>query len=119
MLCLRFAISARAIMETNRMKAIVTGMIGSYPVGGVLWDYGQYALGLERLGFEVFYLEDTGWQIYDPRQGEYGEDCSYAVEFLPKALAALSPSLAQRWRSRNMDGNTYGLDDDSFADVLN
>src|SRR5438477_587135 len=46
------------------MKAIVTGMIASYPVGGVVWDYGQYALGLERLGFEVFYLEDTGWHHF-------------------------------------------------------
>lgn len=100
------------------MKAIVTGMIGSYPVGGVLWDYGQYALGLERMGFEVFYLEDTGWQTYDPRKGEYGEDCSYAIEFLPKALGTLSPTLATRWRFRNMDGKTYGLADDSFTEVL-
>ena len=100
------------------MKAIVTGMIASYPVGGVAWDYGQYALGLERLGFEVYYLEDTGWQTYDPRQGQYGEDCSYAVEFLPAALGVLSPTLAQRWRFRNMDGRAYGLDDETFAGVL-
>ena len=100
------------------MKAIVTGMIASYPVGGVLWDYGQYALGLERLGFDVFYLEDTGWQTYDPRKGEYGEDCSYAVEFLPRSLGALSPTLAKRWRFRNMDGKTFGLDDKTFSEVL-
>jgi hypothetical protein len=100
------------------MKAIVTGMIASYPVGGVVWDYGQYALGLEQLGFEVFYLEDTGWQTYDPRKGEYGEDCSYAVEFLARSLGALSPRLAKRWRFRNMDGKIYGLDDKSFSDIL-
>ena len=56
------------------MKAIVTGMIATYPVGGVVWDYGQYALGLERMGFEVYYLEDTGWMTYDPRVREYVED---------------------------------------------
>ena len=100
------------------MKAIVTGMIASYPVGGVVWDYGQYALGLERLGFEVCYLEDTGWQTYDPRKGEYGEDCSYAVEFLARSLGALSPSLAKRWRFRNMEGKTYGLEDKSFSEAL-
>ncbi len=100
------------------MKAIVTGMIASYPVGGVLWDYGQYALGLERLGFEVFYLEDTGWQTYDPRKGEYGEDCSYAVEFLSKSLGALSPTMAKRWRFRNLDGRTFGMDDAAFAEVI-
>jgi hypothetical protein len=100
------------------MKAIVTGMIASYPVGGVVWDYGQYAVGLERLGYEVYYLEDTGWQTYDPRRGEYGEDCTYAVEFLGKALDALSPSLGTRWRFRNLDGRTFGLGDDAFGDVL-
>src|SRR5512147_1502070 len=48
-------------LSFHLMRAIVTGMIASYPLGGVVWDYGQYALGLEELGFEVFYLEDTGW----------------------------------------------------------
>jgi hypothetical protein len=100
------------------MKAIVTGMIASYPVGGVLWDYGQYALGLERLGFEVYYLEDTGWQTYDPRKGEYGEDCSYSVEFLKTSLTQLSPTLGTRWRFRNLDEKTHGVSDADFAEVL-
>jgi hypothetical protein len=97
------------------MKAIVTGMIASYPVGGVLWDYGQYALGLERLGFEVTYLEDTGWQVYDPVKGVYGEDCAYAVEFLSRSLAELSPALGRRWHFRNMDGRTFGLEPKALA----
>ena len=41
-------------------------MIASYAVGGVVWDYLQYALGLERLGFEVYYIEDAGLPTYDP-----------------------------------------------------
>jgi len=100
------------------MKAIVTGMIASYPVGGVLWDYGQYALGLERLGFEVYYLEDTGWQTYDPTAGRYGEDCAYAVRFLGQALAQLSPGLGRRWHFRNLDGRTFGLSPTEFAAVV-
>jgi hypothetical protein len=100
------------------MKAIVTGMIASYPVGGVVWDYGQYALGLERLGFEVYYLEDTGWQTYDPLRGEYGEDCAYAVKFLGESLARLSPTLGHRWHFRNMDGRTFGIDAKAFAELV-
>jgi hypothetical protein len=38
------------------MKVIVTGMIGTFPLGGVACDYCQYAVGLERLGLEVYYL---------------------------------------------------------------
>jgi hypothetical protein len=92
------------------MKAIVTGMIATYPVGGVAWDYGQYALGLEKLGFEVYYLEDTGSATYDPATKCYGEDCSFALEFLEQSLRNLSPTLGDRWHFRSMDDRTFGLD---------
>lgn len=100
------------------MRAVVTGMIASYPVGGVAWDYGQYALGLERLGFEVYYLEDTGWQTYDPVAGRYGADPTYAVRFLGESLAGLSPTLGRRWHFRNMDGRTYGISAAEVAEVV-
>jgi hypothetical protein len=93
-------------------------MIATYPVGGVVWDYGQYALGLERLGFETYYLEDTGWETYDPRTGFYGDDPTYGAEFLPEALRALSPQLGTRWHFRAMDGTGYGLDRDAICEVV-
>lgn len=93
-----------------KRRAVVTGMIATYPLGGVAWDYGQYALGLERLGFEVFYLEDTGWMTYDPRVRSYGDDPSFGVRFLGDSLAWLSPSLARKWHFRAMDGTTFGID---------
>ncbi len=92
------------------MKAIVTGAIATFPVGGVAWDYGQYALGLERLGFEVFYLEDSGLQMYDPSIRTYGADASYGAAFLKRTLAELSPGLATRWHLRGPDGCSHGMD---------
>jgi len=100
------------------MIAVVTGMIATYPVGGVAWDYGQYALGLERLGWEVFYLEDTGGPTYDPVQGEYGSDCRYGVEFLRDSLRELSPSLGNRWHFRAMDGTGYGISASRLRQVV-
>ena len=96
------------------MLAIVTGMIATYPVGGVAWDYGQYALGLERLGFDVFYLEDTGQETYDPSKGEYGTDCTFGAKFLQESLSALSPALGKRWHIRAMDGSTWGITADEL-----
>jgi len=99
-------------------RAVVTGMIATYPVGGVAWDYGQYALGLVRLGYEVYYLEDTGWQTYDPVKGEYGEDPSYGIRFLQDSLAGLSPTLGRRWHFRAMDGTTYGIPASQFEQIV-
>jgi len=100
------------------MKAIVTGMIATYPLGGVVWDYAQYALGLEKLGFDVYYLEDAGMFTYDPRHREYIEDAAYGVRFLSQSLSRLSPMLGRRWHFRASDGRTFGMNADDFSAVL-
>lgn len=88
----------------------MTGTIATYPVGGVAWDYAQYALGLEQLGFEVWYLEDSGLDSFDAERGEYGPSFGYGAGFLQEALATLSPTLAERWHVRGSGGESYGVD---------
>ncbi len=102
------------------MRAIVTGAIATYPVGGVAWDYGQYALGLERLGLEVYYLEDTGVPsyTYDPAVGGYVEDCSHGVQMVQQSLDLLSPTLGRRWHVRAVDGRTFGLSSADMEEVV-
>jgi len=100
------------------MKAVVTGMIANYAVGGVAWDYAQYALALERLGYEVYYLEDTGERPYDPQKGDVSDDFGYSLQFLERSLGALSPALARRWRVVGFDGRSYGVGEEEFAAVL-
>ena len=91
------------------MRAIVTGMIATYPVGGVAWDYGQYALGLERMGWEVFYLEDTGGETYNPSRKAYSSDTTAGVAFLQKTLNEFSTTLGERWCFRTMNGESFGI----------
>lgn len=100
------------------MIAVVAGMIATFPVGGVVWDYGQYALGLERLGFEVHYVEDTDCPSYHPQLGVYVEDPAYSVEFLGRALGHLSPTLGQRWALRAVDGSRHGPAGDQLGDLI-
>ncbi len=100
------------------MRVIVTGMIATYPVGGVAWDYAQYATAFEKIGWDVYYLEDTGCDTYDPRKGEYGADFSFAAKFLQESLSQLSPTLGERWHLRAMDGSTAGLHPEKFRQLV-
>ncbi len=39
---------------------IVLGLMTNMPVGGVIWQTIHYLVGLRRLGFDVYYVEDHG-----------------------------------------------------------
>jgi hypothetical protein len=93
-------------------------MIATYPVGGVAWDYGHYILGLNALGFETYYLEDTGGQTYDPTKRLYGDDCTYGVRFLRDSLSHLSPDLVDRWHFRSASGECFGLPQAKLEDLV-
>jgi hypothetical protein len=73
---------------------------------------------LERLGFEVYYLEDTGLETYDPTTGEYSESCTYGVGFLDRALSWLSPTLNGRWHFRASNGRCFGMTSEDIAAVV-
>jgi hypothetical protein len=102
------------------MKAIVTGMIGTFPMGGVAWDYCQYAASLEALGFEVYYLEDTGVEgwIINPATGTLEQNDELSAEYLATTLGSFSPSLADRWHLRTESGRTFGLCPRDLHDVV-
>lgn len=89
------------------MRIIITGLVGQYPFGGVIWDYLQYLLGFRALGHEVLYLEDSGAWPYDPVAGTITGDCSFALRSLKKIFTDFD--LAESWVYRNgADGKFYG-----------
>ena len=45
---------------TTRPKIVVLGMMSKMPVAGVVWLTLHYLVGLERLGYDVYYVEAHG-----------------------------------------------------------
>ncbi|NBR71007.1 MAG: hypothetical protein EBT75_02745, partial [Proteobacteria bacterium] len=89
------------------MRVIITGLVGQYPFGGVIWDYLQYLLGFRSLGHQVLYLEDSGAWPYDPEAGTITSDCSFALQSLEKIFHDFD--LDHAWVYRNgADGKFYG-----------
>ena len=89
------------------MRIIITGLVGQYPFGGVIWDYIQYLLGFRSLGHQVLYLEDSGAWPYDPVAGTITDDCSFALQSLHRIFTDFD--LGESWVYRNgADGKFHG-----------
>jgi len=99
------------------MRVVVTGLVATYPVGGVAWDYLQYVQGFHTLGCEVWYVEDTGGWLYDPARETFVADAAGGAHFVADSLAQLEPALAQAWAVRAPDGTWHGLDERTVARV--
>lgn len=98
------------------MKVVVTGLVATYPLGGVAWDYLAYVRGFEALGCDVLYLEDTGQWFYDPRAATFTPDPSFHVRYLEKALRERTKRSATQWAVRAPDGSLYGWNEKKVAD---
>ena len=91
------------------MRVVVTGLIATYPVGGVTWDYLQYVHGLASLGHELTYLEDTGQWVYSPPRETFTDDCRENLAYLAAALAR--PPTPVTWAFRDPSGAVHGMDE--------
>lgn len=102
------------------MQIVITGLIATYPLGGLTWDYLQYIQGLHLLGHDVFYLEDTGNWVYNPGLNTFTEDCSFNLHYLNSVLTfAAGPAMTRRWSFRSPRGEYFGLTEQETEAVCN
>ena len=95
----------------RRKTILVLHLAGRIPLAGVGWQTAHHVLGLRKLGYQVYYIEDSGAPPYDPRLRTVVEDCSYNVEFLKRLMERCG--LKERWAYWDMGRNIYyGLDRD-------
>jgi hypothetical protein len=66
----------------KRKKLVVMGFMGSCPIAGVIWQHVHYIVGLQRLGHEVFYIEDSARLPYNPETFEVNNEFDYAAQLL-------------------------------------
>src|SRR4051812_45128743 len=68
----------------KRKRIVVMGFMGSCPIAGVIWQHVHYVVGLQRLGHEVYYVEDSARFPYNPETFDTSEDYSYAAKLLDR-----------------------------------
>ena len=65
-------------------KIAVLGFMANCPIAGVVWQHLHYIVGLQRLGHDVYYIEDTSRIPYDPVLQTPTEDYAYAAGVLAR-----------------------------------
>ena len=104
-------------MKNSKLRIVVSGLIGQYPLGGVTWDYLQYVVGLARLGHDVYYLEDTGLCPYDPVQGVVARKSDFTVDYLARVMSRYG--LEERWAYRfPHESQWFGMSESRRSEVL-
>jgi hypothetical protein len=98
------------------LRLVIMGILGRTPLAGVSWQVLHYLEGFRRLGYDVYYIEDTGGWAYNPQQTKeenesehaYAVNCQYAVSYVAKVMSAYG--LQDRWAYRSrVDGQVFGL----------
>jgi hypothetical protein len=70
----------------KRKRIVVMGFMGSMPIAGVIWQHIHYIVGLQRLGHDVYYIEDSARIPYNPETFEVTNEFDY-VGWLLSRLA--------------------------------
>ncbi|MCG3160366.1 MAG: hypothetical protein JMDDDDMK_01435 [Acidobacteria bacterium] len=95
--------------KPSKGKIIVFGILFWYPLAGVTYQFLHYLIGLRRLGYDPYYIEDSGRWIYDPRINDISGDASGNIEAVVPILEA--HGFRDRWafRGNYPDGQCYGM----------
>ena len=91
------------------LRIVVLGMMGRMPLAGVVWQVLHYLEGFRRLGFDVYYVEDTGAWPYNPEENTVAADSSYSIGLLRQVMA--NYGFSDRWAYRDVmrGGSYFGL----------
>src|SRR5436190_1569441 len=94
----------------KRKRIVVMGFMGSMPIAGVVWQHIHYVVGLQRLGHDVYFIEDSARLPYNPETFEVTDEFDYAAKVLGRLAREFN--FKHRWAycARYLPGNpTAGL----------
>ena len=103
--------------KPTKPKVIVFGILFFYPLAGVTYQFLHYLLGLRRLGYDVYYIEDSARYVYDLKLEDFVPDP------LPN-IRAVAPILDQfgfegRWAFRGAwaGGECHGMSEQQIRQL--
>ncbi|HKX29161.1 MAG TPA: hypothetical protein VJ302_15810 [Blastocatellia bacterium] len=104
-------------MKSGKGKIIVFGILFYYPLAGVTYQFLHYLIGLRRLGYDPYYVEDSGRWVYDPKLNDMTGDAGGNISMVLPELEA--HGFGDRWCFRGYypDGQCYGMTEGQLLEL--
>ena len=97
------------MLRSSSKKIVLLGMMTRIPVAGVVWQTIHYLLGLERLGYEAYYVEAHARTPSMLMEREEEDSSAKAAAFIDGVMRRFG--MADRWAFHGLhyDNRCYGL----------
>ena len=102
----------------GKKKIVLLGMMTKMPVAGVVWQNVHYLVGFERLGYEVYYVEDHARTPTSFMTSESDDPTPKAAAYIDRILRRYD--LGDRWCFRAMheaNPRCFGLSETQLKDL--
>src|ERR1043166_1663321 len=83
--------------SASSMRIVVLGYVVRGPLGGMVWSNLQFLMGLARLGYDVYFVEDSDDypSCYDPSRNVTDTDPGYGLRFAASVFERIG--IGERW----------------------
>jgi hypothetical protein len=98
-------------------KIIVFGIIFWYPLAGVTYQFLHYLLGLRSLGYDVYYVEDSGRWVYHADSYEFTPDASDNIAAVAPILQAHGFEGKWVFRGNYPGGKCFGMTEENLLQL--
>lgn len=105
----------RPATAPDRGRIVVFGILFWFPLAGVTYQFLHYLIGLRRLGYDPYYVEDSGRWVYDPALNDLTPDADANIAAVLPALERFG--FADRWAFRGCypGGKCHGMSEPQLA----
>jgi hypothetical protein len=95
-------------------KIIIFGILFWYPLAGVTYQFLHYMIGLRRLGYDPYYIEDSGRWVYDPQIDALSPSAAGNINMVAPVLEAHGFSGKWAFRGSYPGGECYGMTEEQI-----
>jgi hypothetical protein len=93
----------------DRLRVVMLGTMGRAPYGGHVWVHLNWLRAFQRLGHDVWYVEDDSSWPYNPDLNSFSDDCTYALEHIAQWTDAIGLGGRTAFRLTGHAGACWGL----------